>query len=174
MEGPVYSEPATINATVATASNHVWITGLEGPLSTIRRTAKLIRKVKTPSAVAPEWMSTFRVGPPSMCLYCIGITSLIATAPATAPAACQQWILCIIQYSTTLFHLRRISFSQHLEILKFFHSFEAKILPIQPYERSLAPSRVKSYNSPSLPLVDIVLFGLFLSSFHSRFLKRVC
>ena len=29
-------------------------------------------------------------------------------------------------------------------------------------------------NSPSLPLVDIVLFGFSLSGFSSRFLKRVC
>lgn len=60
---------------------------LLGPLTTMKRTANVIRNVKNPSAIAPVLVSTFREGPSSMCLYCSGITSIIATAPPTAPAA---------------------------------------------------------------------------------------
>ena len=40
--------------------------------------------------------------------------------------------------------------------------------------REILSIKVILCNSPSLPLADIVLFGLSLSRFPSRFLKRVC
>lgn len=63
--------------------------GLRGPLTMIQSTAKVMTKVSTSSAAAPVWRSTLSDGPPSMCLYCSGISSEIAIAPPTAPAACQ-------------------------------------------------------------------------------------
>lgn len=89
IEGPVYGEPATTIATVATEINHILRRGLRGPLRIITRTTKVITKVNTPSAMAPVCKSTFREGPPSMSLYCSGITSFMATTPPTAPNACQ-------------------------------------------------------------------------------------
>lgn len=88
IEGPVYTEPVTTNATVTTASSHILRNELRGPLSMITRTRKEMMKVKTPSAIAPVCGSTFKEGPPSMCLYCCGMTSLMASAPPTAPKAC--------------------------------------------------------------------------------------
>lgn len=90
IEGPVYFEPATTMVTVDIASNQFFRSALLGPFSTMIKTRKVITKVKMPSAMAPLCKSTFKEGPPSMCLYCVGITSNIATAPATAPAACNS------------------------------------------------------------------------------------
>lgn len=73
------------------ASNQVFTIGLLGPLRTIKSTAKVIVKVNNVSAIAPVCKSTFKEGPFNMCLYCKGMTSLIANAPPTAPAACQAY-----------------------------------------------------------------------------------
>lgn len=62
--------------------------GLRGPFSTAKNTARVITKVSTPSAKAPVWTSTFSDGPPSICLYPTGISSIAVRAPPTAPAAC--------------------------------------------------------------------------------------
>jgi len=52
-------------------------------------TARVTKKVSTPSARAPVWGSTLSAGhaAASVCLYCAGISSEIARAPPTAPAA---------------------------------------------------------------------------------------
>lgn len=76
--------------TVAIASSHVFTNMPPGTLRMMMRTMKVIRNVNTPSATAAVCKSTLIEGPPNMCLYWLGITSEIAKAPATAPAACQK------------------------------------------------------------------------------------
>jgi len=87
MDGPVYPEPAKTNIMVTNDIIHDFQKELFGPFIIIRRTIKLIRNVNTPSAIAPLCKSTFSEGPPSMCLYDAGMSSMIARAPPTAPAA---------------------------------------------------------------------------------------
>ncbi|RDX98114.1 hypothetical protein CR513_19014, partial [Mucuna pruriens] len=107
MAGPVYADPTMTKATVTVASNQVFTKSLRGPLRMMKRTAKVIKKVNTPSATAPVCKSTFKEGPPILCLYSAGITSIIAIAPPTAPTACSQLnhssnIPFIIQIGTKL------------------------------------------------------------------------
>lgn len=87
--GPVYAEPVKTNTAVDMASNQFFKSGFFGPLRIIRSTRKVIPKVNTPSAMAPVCKLTFKDGPITMCLYCFGITSMIANAPNAAPAACK-------------------------------------------------------------------------------------
>lgn len=87
--GPVYVEPAKTNTTVDMESNQFFKSAFLGPLRIIRSTRKVIPKVNNPSAIAPVCKSTFKDGPVTMCLYCFGITSMIASAPKVAPADCK-------------------------------------------------------------------------------------
>lgn len=87
IDGPVYPDPATTKATVTTESINILTIELPGPLIMIHKTAMVMRKVNAPSATAPVCRSTFTDGPISVCLYCDGMSSTIASAPPTAPAA---------------------------------------------------------------------------------------
>ena len=87
MDGPVYSAPARMRETMETESSKVFRMALRGPLTMTQSTARVMTKVSTPSARAPVWGSTLSEGPASVCLYCAGISSEIARAPPTAPAA---------------------------------------------------------------------------------------
>nr|AFK36002.1 unknown [Medicago truncatula] len=55
-----------ITATVDMDINKVFMNSLRGPLSKMKRTAKVIENVNTPSAIAPVCKSTFKAGPPIM------------------------------------------------------------------------------------------------------------
>lgn len=87
MEGPVYAAPERTRHRVQMEIIHVLMMGLRGPLTMIKSMARVMTKVSTNSAPAPVWGSTLSEGPPSMCLYCAGISSEMARAPPTAPAA---------------------------------------------------------------------------------------
>lgn len=121
--GPVYAEPAKTITTVDMASNQFFKSVFLGPLRIIRRTRKVIPKVNNPSAIAPVCKSTFKDGPITMCLYCLGITSMIANAPKAAPAACQgafkKWFiyLCFDVYALTSIKIDTISRENKPELL---------------------------------------------------------
>lgn len=81
--------PTRMRETMERESNKVLRMALRGPLTMTQSTARVMTKVSTPSARAPVWGSTLREGPAaaSVCLYCAGISSEMASAPPAAPTA---------------------------------------------------------------------------------------